>query len=56
VTERFYISPAFSTVRPEDFPTLDTPGIVYKRKPTGWRTYRARMAPPREKKPKPPPE
>jgi hypothetical protein len=55
MTPLFYISPAFSTARPEDFVPYP-PGVVYKRKPTGWRTYRARMAPPREKKPKPPPE
>ena len=55
MTKGFYISPAFCTATPEDF-LHGPPGVGYKRKPTGWRTYRARMAPPRKKKPEPPPE
>jgi hypothetical protein len=51
MTKRFYISPAFSTVRPEDFPPVPRSGVVYKRQATGFRTYRARLAPPRKKKP-----
>ena len=50
MTKRFYISPAFSTVRPEDFPPVRQPGVVYKREPTGYRRYRARFAPPRKKR------
>ena len=50
MTQRFYLSPVFTTVRPEDFPVLVTEGIVYKRKPTGYRRYRARFAPPRKKR------
>ena len=49
MTKPFPISKAVSTVRPEDVPVLPR-GIVYKRKPTGFRTYRASFAPPPKKK------
>jgi hypothetical protein len=53
MTKPFPISPVFSSVRPEDFRVYIPPGIVYKRKPTGFRTYRALWALPPEKKRRP---
>ena len=53
MTKPFYISPAFSTVRPEDFPPIHMPGVVYKRKPTGYRRYKALFAPPPKKRRRP---
>jgi Protein of unknown function (DUF3467) len=53
MTRPFYISVARTTVRPEDVPVLRTPGIVYKREPTGFRRYKALFAPPRKKRRRP---
>jgi hypothetical protein len=52
MTKPFPISPAFSSVRPEDVQVYVPPGIVYKRKPTGFPTYKALWASPPKKRPR----
>jgi hypothetical protein len=53
MTKPFPVSPVFSSVSPEDFQVYIPPGIVYKRTPGRFLTYRALWALPPEKKRRP---